>query len=78
MKEDREKELKRLIYLRSELIKECKKDIKKYHQEIEQINGEKRLMKEREKDYEKNSIHNRWYRNNNDMYRSTYTMYRRT
>lgn len=49
MKEDREKELKRLIYLRSELIKECKKDIKKYHQEIEQINGEKRLMKEKGK-----------------------------
>ena len=26
----REKELKKLIWLRSELIKECKKDIKKY------------------------------------------------
>lgn len=47
MKNDREKELKRLIYLRSEIIKECKKDIKKYHEEIKQLNGEKRLIKSR-------------------------------
>lgn len=35
MSKDREKELKRLIYLRNELIKQCKKDIKQYHQELE-------------------------------------------
>lgn len=42
---DREKELKRLIWLRSELIKECKKDIKKYHEELNTINGYKTLEK---------------------------------
>lgn len=42
-KEEREKELKRLIWLKSELIKQCKKDIKAYHQEIDQINGYKKL-----------------------------------
>lgn len=42
---DREKELKYLIYLRNELIKQCKKDIKKYQEEIKTINGYKRLEK---------------------------------
>lgn len=42
---DREKELKKLIYLKSEIIKECKRDIKKYHEEINQINGYKKLEK---------------------------------
>jgi hypothetical protein len=42
---DREKELKYLIYLRNELIKQCKKDIKKYQEEIKMINGYKRLEK---------------------------------
>jgi len=42
---DREKELKQLIYLRTELIKTAKKEIKQYHQEIEQINGYKKLEK---------------------------------
>lgn len=45
---DREKELKYLIYLRNELIKECKKDIKKYHQELDMINGYKKLEKRKE------------------------------
>jgi len=45
----REKELKKLIWLRSELIKECKKDIKKYHEELNQINGYKTLEKKRGK-----------------------------
>lgn len=44
---DREKELKYLIYLRNELIKQCKKDIKKYQEEINMINGYKRLEKKR-------------------------------
>ena len=42
---DREKELKYLIYLRNELIKQCKKDIKKYQEEINMINGYKKLEK---------------------------------
>lgn len=42
---DREKELKYLIYLRNELIKQCKKDIKKYQEEIKMISGYKRLEK---------------------------------
>lgn len=44
---DREKELKYLIYLRAELIKECKKDIKKYHEELDMINGYKRLERKK-------------------------------
>ena len=42
---DREKELKYLIYLKSQLIKETKKEIKQMQQEIETINGYKRLEK---------------------------------
>lgn len=47
--QDREKELKKLIYIRSEIIKQCKKDIKKYHEELNQINGYKTLEKKRNK-----------------------------
>jgi hypothetical protein len=46
---DREKELKQLIYLKSELIKECKKEIKQYHQELDMINGYKKLEKKKVK-----------------------------
>ena len=42
---DREKELKYLIYLKSQLIKETKKEIKQMQQEIDTINGCKRLEK---------------------------------
>ena len=45
MNKDREKQLKELIYLRSELIKQCKKEIKQYHQELDMINGYKKLEK---------------------------------
>ena len=45
MSSEREKELKRLIYLRNELIKQCKKEIKQYHQELDMINGYKKLEK---------------------------------
>lgn len=44
---DREKELRYLIYLRNELIKQCKKDIKKYQEEINMLNGYKRLEKKK-------------------------------
>ena len=42
---DREKEIRYLIYLKSQLIKETKKDIKELHKELETINGYKRLEK---------------------------------
>lgn len=42
---NRERQLKYLIYLKNELIKQCKKDIKKYQEEIKMINGYKRLEK---------------------------------
>lgn len=45
MSKSREKELKYLIYLKSELIKETKKEIKQMQQEIDTINGYKRLEK---------------------------------
>lgn len=44
---DREKELKRLIYVKSELIKQTKKEIKRYQEEIKMINGYKRLEKKK-------------------------------
>ena len=44
---DREKELKHLIYLKSLLIKETKKEIKQMQQEIDTINGQKRLEKKK-------------------------------
>ena len=40
---DREKELKYLIYVKSQLIKQYKKEIKTYQEEINMINGYKRL-----------------------------------
>ena len=42
---NREKELKYLIYLKSQLIKETKKEIKQMQQEIDTLNGQKRLEK---------------------------------
>lgn len=47
--QDREKELKKLIYIRSQIIKQCKKEIKQYHEELNQINGYKKLEKKRNK-----------------------------
>ena len=42
---DREKEIKYLMYLKSQLIKETKKEVKELQQELNKINGEKRLKK---------------------------------
>jgi len=42
---DREKELKYLIYLKNELIKNTKKEIKQLQQERDMLNGYKRLEK---------------------------------
>lgn len=44
---DREKELRYLIYVKSQLIKQCKKEIKIYQEEINMINGYKRLEKKK-------------------------------
>lgn len=41
MSSQREKELRRLIYLRNEIIKEAKKDIKHYRDEIQNLNRTK-------------------------------------
>lgn len=41
MSSQREKELRRLIYLRNEVIKEAKKDIKQYREEIQNLNRTK-------------------------------------
>lgn len=46
---DREKEINYLIYLKSELIKNTKKEIKTLQQEKQQIHGEKTLIKEMRK-----------------------------
>ena len=60
MSKDREKELKKLIYLKSEIIKECKRDIKKYHEEINQINGYKKLEKIEGSDSNENRGNNKF------------------
>lgn len=41
MSSQREKELRKLIYLRNELIKEAKKDIMQYREEIQSLNKTK-------------------------------------
>lgn len=46
---DREKELKYLIYLKSELIKQTKKEIKQMQEEIDMLNGYKRLEKRKKR-----------------------------
>ena len=46
---DRIKEIEHLIYLKSELIKRTKKEIKELHQEKEMINGYKVLEKRKVK-----------------------------
>ena len=45
MSTKREKELKRLIYIRSELIKDAKKDIKVYKKELTKIQNRKKWNK---------------------------------
>ncbi len=44
---NREQEIKYLIYLKSQLIKETKKEIKDLHNELDTIQGTKRLEKKR-------------------------------
>lgn len=49
MKRDREKEINYLIYLKEQLIRQTKKEIKELQQEKNMINGYKRLEKTRTK-----------------------------
>ena len=44
---DRVKEIRQLIYLKSELIRQTKKEIKQLQQEKQTIEGEKRLQKKK-------------------------------
>lgn len=46
---DRVKEIQTLIYLKSELIRQTKKEIKQLQQEKQTIEGERRLQKRRMK-----------------------------
>ena len=45
---DREKEIKHLMYIKSELIRQTKKELKQLRLELEQINGEKTLRRKKE------------------------------
>ena len=47
MSKERIKEINNLIFLKSQLIKSAKKEIKKLQQEKQTIEGEKRLEKRR-------------------------------
>lgn len=40
---DREKEIKHLLYLKAELIKETKKEMRKLNEELRDYQGQKRL-----------------------------------
>ena len=47
MKNDREKEIKYLMYLKNEIIKQEKKELKQLRAELESINQEKTLKRTR-------------------------------
>jgi len=47
MSKDRVKEINYLIYLKAQLIKDTKKEIKELQQERQTIEGEKRLTKKK-------------------------------
>lgn len=44
---DREKEIKYLMYVKSELIKKTKKELKQLNNELLQLNREKKLIREK-------------------------------
>ena len=46
---DREKEIRYLLYLKAELIKKTKKDIKILNNELEEVTGQKRQSKNKNK-----------------------------
>ena len=49
MKNDREKQIKYLMYLKNQLIKQTKKEIKTLQEELNQINGYKVLERKKRK-----------------------------
>ena len=51
MKNDREKQIKYLMYLKNQLIKQTKKEIKTLQEELNQINGYKVLERKKRKWY---------------------------
>ena len=46
---DREKELKYLIYLKSELLKQTKKELQSYRRELDQVGNNKTYVKRRKR-----------------------------
>lgn len=46
---DREKELKYLIYLKSELLKQTKKELQSYRRELDQLGNNKTYVKRRKR-----------------------------
>lgn len=44
---DREKEIEHLLYLKAELIKKTKKEVKELRTELDDIRGEKRLVRDK-------------------------------
>jgi len=49
MKKDKEKEIRYLMYIKSEIIKEKKKEIKELRNELNGINKQKQLKKDRKR-----------------------------
>ena len=47
MKPDREKEIRHLMYLKSEIIKQEKKALKELKKELEELNNQKTLKRSR-------------------------------
>lgn len=47
MKNDREKEIKYLMYLKNELIRETKKELKDLRNELDTLNNQKTLRRKR-------------------------------
>ena len=46
---DREKKIKRLLYIKSELIRQTKKEIKALREELDSYYGQKRLIRSQQK-----------------------------
>ena len=55
MKNDREKEIKRLMYLKSEIIKREKKELKILRDELEELNKQKTLIRKKGKNEKENN-----------------------
>jgi len=46
---DREKELRYLLYIKEQILKDTRKEIKEIHQELNMINGYKKLERKKKK-----------------------------